>query len=488
MRFIVKHACALLLLSCCKKAFSQHSGSDVIYSTIEGGQAASSPLSTADSTNTEESRTIINIIISGNRQTRPAIILRELPFQIGSQYTLEEITSQFQRAQKHLMNTGLFREVAVTLHASNATEAYISVKVNEKWYIWPKPFLRTVDKNFQQWWTDGNRNMNRLNYGIRVNHNNFTGRNDKLNVAFMNGYTRQLSLQYYGLFLDHQLKWSLNAGFALGKNREINYKTSSNRPVAIKDNDYLRNYFSWFTEVNYRPAIKAKHTLGIGYSYEKIDDTIHKLNPYFAGNSNTIRLPEIYYKLSYFDVDFIPYPTRGFIGEIQLRKKGFGQPLNLLQLTAKGSSTWPVSSNYFFNLSAVGMIKLPLRQPYITNQFIGHDNLYLQGYEYYVVDGVAGGFSKATLTRQVLRTKVRVPFIKWEGGNEVPLKVYLKTFANAGYVYARSTAKNSLNNQLIYSGGVGVDLVLFTDFVVKIDWSFNRLGENGLYLHKRNYF
>ncbi len=486
MRIARKHACFFLFLGFCKSGLSQLAGDHTIYSTSETIQYNQHTVS--DTNNVSQDLIIRRIIVTGNRKTKPDVILRELPFQVDEAYSLELITENFQKARKNLMNSGLFQQVVVSLQSMNGNEVYVHVEVKEKWYLWPKPFLKTVDKNFQQWWKEGNGDMNRVNYGIRLTHNNFTGRNDKLNLAVMNGYTRQISLQYYGLFLDNELKWSVNGGFSLGKNREVNYMTRENKPVAVRNNSYLRSYLTWFAELSYRPAIKTKHTVGIGYSFEKVDDTIAKLNPYFSSSESRIRVPELSYKMNYFDVDFIPYPTKGYIAELSLKRKGFSDPVNLWQFTAKGSGTWPVHKNYFFNLSAVGMVKLPFRQPYITNQFIGHDNQFLQGYENYVIDGVAGGYSKATLTRQILNTHIRIPSKKIERLNAIPLKVFAKTFINAGYVYSPHAGYNQLNNQFVYSGGLGLDIVAFTDFVIKIEWSFNRLGENGLYLHKRNYF
>ena len=134
------------------------------------------------------------------------------------------------------------------------------------------------------------------------------------------------------------------------------------------------------------------------------------------------------------------------------------------------------------------MLKLPFSQPYITNQFIGSDKQFLQGYENYIIDGVAGGYTKATITRQIVNTHFRTSSKKLERLNQIPLKVFAKTFVNAGYIYSQHAGQNALNNKIVYSGGVGLDIVVFTDFVIKIEWSFNRLGENGLYLHRRNYF
>lgn len=431
---------------------------------------------------------IRNITITGNKKTKPNIILREVAFDINGIYTLEQIVKRFEKARKQLINTGLFLEVIVSLKSISGSDVYVNIHVSEKWYIWPKPYVKSVDRTFQEWWSETDRSTDRINYGIKISHNNFTGRNDKLKVNLMNGYTKQISVQYYGLFLDNELKWSTNLGFSLGKNREVNYMTMNDKLVAYTNKDqYLRSYFSWFAQVNYRPAIKTTHTFGIGYNYEDFADTIHKLNPQFSEQPNLIRYSEVFYRLSHFDVDFIPYPTKGRIAELTLKKKGFNDPVNLWQLTAKTSTSWPVGKKYFLNLRTVATLKLPFKQPYATKQFMGHEEQYMQGYEYYVVDGVAGGYAKASITRPIFNKLVRLPS-KAKRFSQVPIKLFAKTFVNGGYVYNDRPGQNELTNKILYSGGVGLDVIVFTDFIIKFEWSFNRLGENGLYLHKRNYF
>jgi outer membrane protein assembly factor BamA len=481
MRYIPRLACLLVLIAAHGKKVC--------------GQLLSDDRSVIISTQANESApdssgqfVIRNIIISGNRKTNPNIILRELSFQIDEAYSLSMIGQKFRKARKYLMNMGLFTDVVVSLKSISGYDVYVNIEVTEKWYIWPQPFLKTVDKNFHQWWGDGHRDMNRINYGIRLVDNNFTGRNDKLKINIMNGYTRQVQVQYFGLYLDNKLRWSVNGGISVGSNREVNYMTRNDKPVPFKDDKFLRSYVSWFGEVNFRPAIKTTHTFGVGYNYEDLADTIFKLNPYFSPGHHIIKTPEFTYRLSYFDVDFIPYPTKGYIGELTLKKRGVNNPINLWQLTAKGSGTWTINPAYFFNLRAVGMIKLPFKQPYFTRQFIGYDDQFMQGYEYYVVDGVAGGYTKATLTRKLFTTRFSLGPARYKRVNNVPLRVFAKTFVNAGYVYSKYPGQNELTNSFLYSGGVGIDIVTFTDFVIKIEWSFNRLGENGLYLHQRNFF
>jgi outer membrane protein assembly factor BamA len=267
--------------------------------------------------------------------------------------------------------------------------------------------------------------------------------------------------------------------------------TYENKQVAVKgNNNFLHSAVGGFIQLNYRPAIKTVHTFGAGYNYESIADTVFKLNPSFASGSKFLSYPELFYRLAYTDVDYISYPTRGFLGDISLKRKGFGSKssVNLWEVSAKASQTWPVGEKYFFNLKGLGMIKLPFKQPYTGKQFIGYEGRYMQGYEYYVIDGIAGGYAKATLARPVFSTHFHIPSQRLKPLSNIPVKVYAKTFINSGYVYNTKAGDNKLTNNFLYSGGVGLDIVTYSDFVIKIEWSFNRLGENGLYLHQRSDF
>jgi len=466
-----------------KSSICQMSASDnsVVYST--NGVATVS--------DTNRLFVIQDIIISGNDKTKPAIILRELPFKLSEEYPLGAIVQRFKKARKQLMNTGLFRNVVVSLEKLDDHHVNIKVDVEEKWYVWPMVFFKPVDKNFGEWWTEKDRSLDRINYGLRLSHTNITGRNDKLRLSIMNGYTRQISFQYYGLRLDPALKWSTNAGISYGQNREVNYMTVQNKQIPLKgDGQFLQTYVGGFLHFNYRPKIKTTHTFGVGYSYETIADTILKLNPSYASGSNTIQYPELFYKLSYIDVDYIAYPTKGFLGELSLKRKGLGiqSPVNLWELTTKASQSWPINSKYFFNLKGLVTLKLPFSQPYIGKRFMGYDGRFLQGYEYYVIDGVAGGYGKISLTRPIFTAHIHLPSDRFKSLSRIPIRLYAKTFANAGYVYNTVAGENELTNKFLYSGGVGLDIVTYNDFVIKIEWSFNRLGQNGLYLHQRNDF
>ena len=114
---------------------------------------------------------------------------------------------------------------------------------------------------------------------------------------------------------------------------------------------------------------------------------------------------------------------------------------------------------------------------------MGYGNLQMNGLEYYVVDGNAGSLCRAewhhalgSFTVKNLIAKKILPEVKY--------RFWFKAFTNLGYVYAdRPINYSKLSNTLLRTAGVGLDIISIYDFVLKIDYSVNQLGDKGLYLH-----
>jgi hypothetical protein len=72
----------------------------------------------------------------------------------------------------------------------------------------------------------------------------------------------------------------------------------------------------------------------------------------------------------------------------------------------------------------------------------------------------------------------------------VPFAVYLKTYANIGYVknYENYEAGQGLTNRFLSSIGGGVDVVTSYDMVFRVEYTFNSEGEQGFFLHLKKEF
>ena len=431
-----------------------------------------------------------DIVILGNRKTRPEIILREIPFRTGEKYLLPDLIKKFEEAKRRLMNTTLFHEAIIALKSMEGYNIDITVEVKERWYIFPIPYLKPVDRNLNQWIVEQKASLDRVNYGVKLLYNNVTGRNDKLRVWFIGGYTKQFTFNYDRLYIDKKMRWGMNMVFLLGKNREMNYMTIGDKQQFLKHNDYIRNFIMGSAEVTYRKAINTRHRFGISYTKEEVADTVVSLNPnYFKFGNNIVRYPTLYYIMTYYNLDYIPYPTSGYAAEITVQKEGFNKLHNLFQVTAKGSAHWHLSNRSFFSLNGYAAVKIPFSQPYISQRLLGYNDVYLQGYEYYVIDGIAGGYLKASLTTRLVKFNIKIPGTKKFTPQKTPIGIYGRVFGNAGYVKNTDTEYYStLTNKMLYSAGLGIDITTIYDFTFRIDWSFNQLGENGLFLHRKAVF
>jgi hypothetical protein len=188
-------------------------------------------------------------------------------------------------------------------------------------------------------------------------------------------------------------------------------------------------------------------------------------------------------------VDYIPYPTKGYAAHIFVSKSGFNKIINLYQLHAKALAIWPLSSKYFFSFNVYGGIKLPFKQPYFNQRFLGYGEVFMQGYEYYVIDGVAGGYLKATFTRELLNFNIKTPVVKkGKESSRLPVRIFGKAYGNTGYVYNPQPGNNSLSNKMLYSGGFGIDILAFYNVTLQLEWTFISLGQNGLFLHRKTTF
>lgn len=427
------------------------------------------------------------IIVEGNKRTKPYIILRELPFQSGDSVNLPELVQGFEVARQQLMNTRLFNEVVVALKSFRGHIVDVSIVVKERWYIFPLPYLKPIDRNLSEWAKQGY-GTDRLNYGFKFTYYNFTGRNDKLRLWLVTGYTKQIQFQYDQPYADKTLKHGYKIGFSYSANREVNFATFKNQQQFV---DTLSGIKRWLgtLEYTYRPGLRTFHALKLGYSKVEVDPGILRLNPnYLGGTGNTISYPELTYSISHIHIDYIPYPLKGWMGEASLTKRGFNANTNLWELSARLNRAWPLGKKWYFGLQGNGIFRFPGNQPFINSRMFGHGDMYLRGLEKYVIDGSAGILFRNTLRRELFRFTIPT-FLTSTSHDKIPFKIYAKSYVDMGYsknsVFANN---NSLTNRMLYTAGFGLDVVTFYDFIMRFDYSFNQLGQKGLFLHLKNEF
>ncbi len=445
-----------------------------------------------DSLHKEAAFVVNEIFVSGNKTTRTGTILRELSFKQGDTLTLGRLAAGFQRSKELLINTRLFNDVIISLKAFHGYLADVQVEVKERWYIFPVPYFRPVDRNLAAW-SEKNYSLSRVNYGLKFLHSNFTGRNDRLRIWLLTGYTRQLQLNYDQPASDKSLKHGFGFGVLYAALKEINISTANNLQNFVnadtlkgagrylfKQSGITLNYF-------YRPALTTRHLLRLGFTYLQTDSSVAAINPaYLSNGARNIFYPELSYTLEYQKVDYTAYVLKGFMGDVNVTHRGINSDMNLSQFTGRFTGGWPLGGQYYAGLQGYGALKLPLDQPYFNQRMFGYGDVYLRGLEKYVVDGVAGALLRSTLRKHLYNFSVnggRLPTLP-----SVPFAIYFKVYGDLGYVYNRTFTQNSLVNQLLYTAGAGIDVVSAYDFIFRAEYSFNQLGQPGFFIHIRNDF
>jgi len=438
----------------------------------------------------EEMILIGDVIVTGNKKTKPYIIIRETTFKKGDNISSSELTKKLIESKQLIYNTGLFVDDSVYVSLQKGNVVTINIDVKERWYFFPLPYFVLVDRNFNQWWVQENRSLERVNYGIKFTQNNFSGQNDNLNIWLINGYNQQITLRYGLPFIDKKLTQGFNVGFTYSRQRELNYATSaSNKQLFYDQTDgFAKDITRFDLTYSYRPDQKIRHLFRISYTNESVSDSITKLNPlYYPNNLNNIKYLDFAYFFRYYNTDYNSYPTHGVIGEAFVYKRGLDNITNLWQVGFHALYAKPILPKTFFHIEGAGSIKFPANEYFINQPLFGYGYYLLRGMEYYVVDGTAGALGKFTLYHQLFKYVYKTPFHS-KTHDKIPFSVYMKAYSDVGYSYSPTYKGNLFNNQLMHTWGVGLDVVSIYDFVFRFEYSVNQLGENGLYLHAHSDF
>ena len=432
------------------------------------------------------------IRIKGNKKTKPYIIEREMRFKKGDSILASSISEKLLLSQELIYNTTLFTEVKLEPYFISASEIEVHVTLKEKWYIYPTPQFQLIDRNINEWINTYNADLERVVYGAKFAHYNLSGRRDQLRLTVLNGYTRNFSFNYNAPYSNRNLTegFSISTGFT--QNREITYKTSEdNLPLRVTGNNFIRNNLTAAAAYIMRKGFYEKRVFSIGYTQSKVADSItQQYNPlYFNNGKNKIGFLDLSYSYQYINTNNINYPLTGKVFSINLSKRGLGFSggVNMLTADADYNGYYAYGKNWYSMLQAHVKVKAPFSQAFINQSAIGYGEIYLQGLEKYVIDGVLMGLAKYTLKRKLVSFKIPIPF-KNKLVPSIPVTLFAKTFVNGGFSYIQKQFDTRLGNRLLYTSGFGIDILTLYDINLRVEYSFNQLGEKGLFLHAKGGF
>lgn len=437
------------------------------------------------------------VFITGNRITKPFIILRELSFERDDTIAFTDWQSHLDRSKKNLINTSLFNFVDITWKYLNETDSGIvrsiavTIAVRERWYTWPSPVFDVMEQNLNTWWRNGH-NLDRATYGFMITRYNFRGRKETVAMIARFGYSQQIGGQYSIPFIDKKRTLGVTLTALYTRNHEVFLATRNNLLVFYKDRDHhIRSDFSASMKFQYRPGIYYRQTLDLKFTDLKVNDDVIGLAPdYFTDTATRMRYFSVSYQLvrDYRDARY--YPLSGTYTDVEVTRHGLGlledENLNLTFIAGGFRKYQPVTSRIY----AAGMVRfryLPGQTPPYYHQRALGFSTYVRGYEYYVIDGQSYVLFKSSLKYQLMKPRTyNVKFLPVEKFNMFHVAIYGGIFCDGGYVQNRSTQPvhaNTLADTWLYSFGAGLDFVTYYDLVFRFECAVNHLGESGYFLH-----
>lgn len=399
-----------------------------------------------------------------------------------------KLAHHLKRTRSNIWNLQLFNFVEIDTCWFNSTEIDIVVRVTERWYVWPIPFVEFADRNLNTWWET--KRWDRLDFGTLVKWSNFRGRREELILHLGFGYNNQYELRYKIPYLDKSQKWGIEFQGGYSQGHEIAYTTVNNKRVFYKNTDrYVRKVSYGAITPRWRPNLYNVHKLEVGFSHFWIMDSVAQLQPeYFGAGENVSKSFSLEYEMERNVTDYALYPLKGYRIEIRLRKDGlriFDSPIDIWSFEIEYAKYWQLHKRWYFAHAQKIKVSSTNQQAYSLQKGLGYERDFVRGYERYVVDGQQYGLLKTSLKWAILPfRKVKLNFVRSDKFNTLPLAIYASANFDLGYVIDHQFNKgNPLAGSLLFGGGIGIDLVTFYDIVWRAEYSINKKQQHGFFLH-----
>jgi outer membrane protein assembly factor BamA len=432
------------------------------------------------------------INIEGNRITKSRIVFRELAFRVNQYVKWDELDYLKEISINNLTKTSLFNFIEIFIDDKQPGIVIITVKLTERWYIWPTLYLNHTDLNFAEWWRT--KDLNKLEYGFGAKVNNFRGMKETLLLNIRVGNFTKYELEYKGIHLDPTGRHLLSLKTAFSEQSYLPWGIESNKLMNLKSNRTLLTSTDFALKYVYRKAFFNSHSATFGYTDDRIADTVVNLNNFFFGlDSTRQKYLSLEYEFTRDTRDSRAYPKTGYFLLASIRKTGLGllrEEFNGADFRFQYSDYRKISRRFYTAAGVYFASNANNYKDFFSQTGLGYLN-FVRGYEYYAVNGDEAILLKSLLKYELLPKKVVNlnfwPIRKAYQINKIPLEIYANVYFDAGYVNDRQGLykinNNTLVNELMYSAGVGIDFVTYYDKVLRFDYSINAMGDYGLYIH-----
>ena len=390
---------------------------------------------------------VTKVVIEGNETTKEHVILREMSQKVGVQVD----TAALKRDEMKIYSLQLFNRVEAGYTVEDQ-QAIITVKVSERWYIFPVPVFGFKHRDFKKAY-----------YGAALIHHNFRGRNEKLMAAAVFGYDGWINLMYQTPKLTENDDIFLAAGVGTSKVRNLN------RAEVEYDQRVTNGYLS----LGKRFGLFMMASLTLGYDRWVISDPKPGQTVSATGRDHFVTLSA---GMLYDTRNIREYPTDGFLAGFSMSKYGLGESdVDLFRYRVDLRRYIPLGDGFALGGRAFGTFLSGGVSPAYLHAYYGYDER-IRGYFLDVREGdhlVSGNVE--------LRVPILLPRYKYVSLKYLPAEfsvwrygLYAGFFADAGTIWYRGQQFSTLP---WYSGyGAGLQFLLPYSLIVRTEYAFNQKG------------
>ncbi len=390
------------------------------------------------------------------------------------------------KSKQNLLNRSLFNFVTITKDVGvyNCT---IKVHVTERWYIWPIPIFQFADRNINSWLDK--KDLSRINYGIDLRVDNFRGLMENLNIVLQGGYDILLGFKWDIPYLSKNQVFGMGIAGGVQLNHEIAYQTVDGDEHFYKSVDGFAQKLKYAAAgITFRPEYNYLYGFNIGFNQFIFQDTVLKLNPDFGYGQNTYNYFTFDFGFKLDFRDYKPYPLNGYYFDVNINKKGIGlfdSKVNYFSVSSNFDQYLHIYNRWYFAYNfGAQFTNQNVRSPYFIRTGLGYNPFTIRGYELYVVNGQKLGVFKSNFKFNILpRTNFSMNWLRTPKFSKSFLEVYANLFFDAAYVNDIYTySQNTLANQLLWSTGIGIDIITYYDMVLRLELSVNKQKDAGFYI------
>lgn len=432
---------------------------------------------------------IKKILIVGNQKTKSKIITRELSFEEGRTYKKFELDSMFEWDRNRIYNSNLFNEVNLTLDQTEGGSTNVLITVDERWYFYPIPIFKLIDRNFNDWWVNRNRDFSRVNYGLKLTKYNFRGRAERLRVSGQFGFTRRLNFSYRIPYIEKSQRHGLDLDFNYLETKNLAVDTERNVRTFLESEDLLRKVYRNKITHSYRNSFYSYHFLSLGHTSVTIADTVQRINPNYLGTGG---LKQRYFTFGYSYLwdkrNNRNYTTDGAWHSVGIRKFGIGlhNDVSFWAIDFRLSKYKDLGKDMFYAGNIIGLLSFPEERGYFNYFAIGFQRNVMRGFDLTIVEGSSFFIQKNEIKKKFFSNTYDISnFMPLRQFATFPVTLYGKIFLDQGYAksYPNHVGSDLLDDQYLYSYGLGLDLMIIYDAVFRFEFSRNTLGQNNFFIN-----